>query len=544
MSRASSSFSSSSSSSSRHYSPSAVDESRPIVSHGAVASVASTPFDQRDWIQRQHLEHEAWVELLSTQQQFYYPVALSGGKHENTFLCFADVELTCPFVLKLLPTSMTRLPVASESTGKVDPATLEWVIYQRLRGELDTGRIVHFPYVYHSTVLPLGSLKSFLVFADADAKRRLNEQCQLDNAISAADWDAFVSKQREPNALCLFMEYSMLTSVKAWYHRLRESMYDRRGSTQTQVNWNRLGLTSYVASNIDRDLRRLPVYTKYVAEEEPALAALLDEDDAADDSSDPFSFVTRLAARRPKAAVASTLRSSSTAPVWRPKKFMMMPEWKSIFALPSMKPVWQSLFFQVTFALEYLVRLFPGFRHFDLHSGNILMTPVGDETKFTGPTYMQYDVDGTIFYVPMVGIMIQMFDFDFASYDHVRNRKVVDQGMELARKHGIGPKTPSAYDTHLFFTSFQCQAHQLDDDTRTFLNDMVPTGYRMNQKYTVGKSARNPNGNRFRMSYKRRDSGDVPERTFIFDHPFLQVLTHRPEQGTIWPVVWRLPPAL
>lgn len=473
------------------------------------------------------MEHEAWTELLTSQQQFFYPVALSGGKHENTFLCFADQELTCPFVLKLLPTTMTRLPDAN-SKGKVDPATLEWILYQKLRVELDASRVVHFPYVYHSSVLPFRAIKSFLVFADDDARIRLRDQCQLESSVKEQEWDSFIAKQKDPNALCLFMEYSMLTSVKAWFHRLRESMFERRSARQLAVNWNRHGLTTHVARGIERDLRRLPVFHKYNApvsstSNQSGLLSFVAPDDDDEDDLDRY-------------------RNARASHHWKPKRFMTLPEWRGIFGLPSLKPVWQSLFFQVTFALEYLVRLFPGFRHFDLHSGNVLLTPVGDETKFTTPTYMQYDVDGTIFYVPMVGIMIQMFDFDFASCDRVRNRKVIDQGADLARKHGIGPQTPSAYDSHLFFTSFQCQGHQLDDDTRSFLNDMVPTGYRMNQKFTVGRSVRNPQGNRFRMSYKRRDAGDVPERTFIFDHPYLNVMTARPEHGTVWPVVWRLPP--
>jgi hypothetical protein len=472
-----------------HYSPSMVDED---VSHRKQTVLSA----QERWIEHQQGERQVWKQLLRSQREWLYPIPLSGGKHENTFLCFADTELTCPFVIKMLPTHNARLP-SRDLDGRVDPASMEWNIYQDLQQELDANRIVHFPYVYHTITEQFANISKRFVFATPDVVDRLSRESQLPAPLTSQKWKSYIDNQQCPYALCLLMEYSALTSVKAWFHRLRDSMFERR-SLRATLEWSRLGLFRYVSDMIENELRFF---------------------------SKPY----------------MKWNTETSVNHWKPHRFQLSTEWKDIFNLSSMKPIWQSLFFQVIFTLEYLQRIFPGFRHFDLHSGNILMIPLGRENEFREPIYMQYNVDGITYYVPMVGFLIQLFDFDFAFTQKWQNRKVLDQQPGLAKRHGIGLETPTAYDYHLFFTSFQCQNHVFDTDTRYFLNDMVPHGYRMNQKYTVGKSLKQPNGNRFRMSYAKRMDGEVPSGLSILQHPYLQSLAHRPPVGQIWPIVWTLP---
>jgi hypothetical protein len=122
------------------YVPSAVDEdeTHEVLPHAHV------------WESKQDEQH-TWRQVMPDQEYWYYPMQLSGGKHENTYLCFADAKHTLPFVLKILPTSLRSMP--HKATGVMDPASLEFRIYSRLQEELEAGATLHYPCLYHAEFL-------------------------------------------------------------------------------------------------------------------------------------------------------------------------------------------------------------------------------------------------------------------------------------------------------------------------------------------------------------------------------------------------------
>lgn len=438
-------------------------------------------------------EQSTWRQVMPEQENWYYPIQLSGGKHENTYLCFADAQHTLPFVLKLLPTSLRSMP--HNATGVMDPAALEFRIYSRLQEELESGATLHYPCLYHAELLRPHELTERLVFASSSVKSKLKAM-QFPPPCSASKWRAFTDATVEPRFLCLLIEYSSLTSIKAWYVKVRDTMMKRRNGQS--VDWMQHGLMGWMSRTLEGEAARSGSWRTWRAKHRDAYPCV-------------------------------------------PRTYHLQPEWTGIFAPPSLSLVWQSVFFQVMFALEYMHRLLPGFRHFDLHAGNILLMPLGNETHWQNPVYLRYDIDGVMWYVPMVGVTIQLFDFDFAQTDAWKNAKIARQSKGLATKHGIASDSLVQYDTHLFLTSFQSLGHQLDERTRQFLNDMIPKGYRMNQKHTVGKSSK-PNANRFRLSY--RTDIDHAEALCtpleVIQHPFFEFCRVK-QSSFVDNKVWRLP---
>lgn len=122
------------------------------------------------------------------------------------------------------------------------------------------------------------------------------------------------------------------------------------------------------------------------------------------------------------------------------------------------------LLFQVVYTLACLQALFPGFRHNDLSSNNILI-------KAAAPKCMQYTFGGTTLYthVPWVAALA---DFDFV---HVPGHDVLSNERVLGGKYGIAPTPNDSYDTHLLFKSVhRClrKAARTCDETLTFLKSL------------------------------------------------------------------------
>jgi len=439
-------------------------------------------------------DHAQFTVHMQQQEYWYYPTKLSGGKHENTFLCFADAAHTLPFVLKLLPTALSSLPHAS-AAGTMEPAALEFLIYQRLQHELASGRTLHYPCLYHAAIMTIHDLTDRIVFASAQIKERL-KRLHLPEPASSTHWRAFADAQTQPRFLCLLIEYSALTSIKAWYHKIRNTMNVRRGGKA--VDWSLHGLLGYVSRGLEIDAARGGAWKPWKPRRK-----------------DEYPCV--------------------------PRTYHLQPEWTCILDQPSWTTVWRSIIFQVMFALEYMHRLFPGFRHFDLHAGNILLMPVGDEHKWPYPVCLKYNIDGVVHAVPFVGVTVQLFDFDFAQTGQWHNSKIANQGKALATRHGIGPHTLAQYDTHLFLTSFQSLGHQLDADTRAFLNDQIKKGYRMNQKYTVGGSSKGQS-NRFRLSYRVEHAKNLALPLEVIGHPFFDSCRQTRGARFLDDKVWCLPP--
>jgi hypothetical protein len=187
--------------------------------------------------------------------------------------------------------------------------------------------------------------------------------------------------------------------------------------------------------------------------------------------------------------------------------------------------VWKSIFWQVLFGITTMQTRLAGFRHFDLHFGNVLLRSMGDQEL-----YLKYEWEGKMYYVPCV-FLVQIFDFDFASSGTYLNAKVHQNQPGLKLQHGICPDTTPAYDSHLFFTGLQ-QYSKFDTEIKDFLNVVVPSGYRMNEKFVckVKPTSEKPKPMSYRLQYGNHP---VPHPCDLLSHPIFDCFQHKPLSGQI-----------
>jgi hypothetical protein len=109
--------------------------------------------------------------------------------------------------------------------------------------------------------------------------------------------------------------------------------------------------------------------------------------------------------------------------------------------------VLKTLIFQVVYTLACLQKLFPGFRHNDLSSNNVLVKPAPPECT----RYAFADMHPVYTSTPFLAALA---DFDFT---HVPNHDVLSNERVLSGKYKIQAHPNNSYDTHLFLNSiYKC----------------------------------------------------------------------------------------
>lgn len=105
----------------------------------------------------------------------------------------------------------------------------------------------------------------------------------------------------------------------------------------------------------------------------------------------------------------------------------------------------RKLLFQVVYTLACLQAIFPGFRHNDLSTNNVLIRRM----RKTHLVTVAYDVSGARFLVsgPLVAAIA---DFDFT---HVPGHHVLSNERVLGGKYNISPAPNNSYDTHMLLAS-------------------------------------------------------------------------------------------
>ena len=78
--------------------------------------------------------------------------------------------------------------------------------------------------------------------------------------------------------------------------------------------------------------------------------------------------------------------------------------------------VFKTLLFQIIHAFYVIKKIYPGFRHYDLHSENVMLK-FDESYKFTAssPKFLVYNIDGEVYSVPYFGIIPKIIDFGFSS---------------------------------------------------------------------------------------------------------------------------------
>ena len=133
--------------------------------------------------------------------------------------------------------------------------------------------------------------------------------------------------------------------------------------------------------------------------------------------------------------------------------------------------------FQLIYTLAVIHKKYPSFRHNDLKLNNILVQKsVGKKKK-----RMQYTFDESlVFEVPDIGIMIKLWDFDFASIDGVvHNLKILNKWTQNIN---IKPTQNQYYDIHFFINTLLktsvfhqfLEKNMVEEDVLAFIDDVVP----------------------------------------------------------------------
>lgn len=127
----------------------------------------------------------------------------------------------------------------------------------------------------------------------------------------------------------------------------------------------------------------------------------------------------------------------------------------------------RALIFQVLYTVACLQTLFPGFRHNDLSTNNVLVKPI-NTLRCT-----RYQFQNRCFYIGGVPYAAAIADFDFT---HVPGHDVLSNERVLSGKYTIGAEPNSSYDTHLFLKSVKAcilrRSTKRFEQTREFLHGL------------------------------------------------------------------------
>ena len=105
----------------------------------------------------------------------------------------------------------------------------------------------------------------------------------------------------------------------------------------------------------------------------------------------------------------------------------------------------RALIFQLVYTLAVCQRLFPGFRHNDLSTNNVLVKRL---PKPMSATYKLNDRD--VFYVTHVPILVALADYDFL---HVPNHSGLINERVTSGRYKVDEDTNPTYDTHFLLKS-------------------------------------------------------------------------------------------
>ena len=139
--------------------------------------------------------------------------------------------------------------------------------------------------------------------------------------------------------------------------------------------------------------------------------------------------------------------------------------------LPAMK----SVMAQVIYNLYRIQKKYPGFRHHDLHGGNILVRPVPvKDMKFMGHT------------ISNAGFEAVIIDFGFAVFPRIKNPLI---NANNYKNIGISRKSDKHYDLHFFLNSVHEMVRQPRTRTervvKTFIENLLPLKYLVSRSNVV-----------------------------------------------------------
>lgn len=135
----------------------------------------------------------------------------------------------------------------------------------------------------------------------------------------------------------------------------------------------------------------------------------------------------------------------------------------------------KSVMVQVIYNLYRIQKKYPGFRHHDLHSGNILVRPVPTkDMKIMGRS------------ISNAGFEAVIIDFGFAVFPRIKNPLV---NANNYKKIGISRKSDKHYDLHTFLNSIYNTVRQdrtpAERMVKTFIEKLLPPNYLVDKSNAV-----------------------------------------------------------
>jgi len=130
-------------------------------------------------------------------------------------------------------------------------------------------------------------------------------------------------------------------------------------------------------------------------------------------------------------------------------------------------PAIKSVMAQIIYNLYRIQKKYPGFRHHDLHGGNILVRPVPvKDMKIMGST------------ISNAGFEAVIIDFGFAVFPRIKNPLINTNNY---KNIGISRKSDKHYDLHFFLNSVHEMVRQPRTRTervvKTFIENLLPPNY-------------------------------------------------------------------
>jgi hypothetical protein len=151
---------------------------------------------------------------------------------------------------------------------------------------------------------------------------------------------------------------------------------------------------------------------------------------------------------------------------------------------------WRVLMFQIISVLAIIQNKYPSFRHNDMKANNLLVHKIEtskENTKF------KYKINGQIYIVPNIGIMLKLWDFDFACIPGIVDNSKVD--AEWTDRINIKPEQNRYYDLHYFINTLTKKGFfpefwtddAIPEKIREFFKRVVPEKYAKEGKYVTDR---------------------------------------------------------
>lgn len=138
----------------------------------------------------------------------------------------------------------------------------------------------------------------------------------------------------------------------------------------------------------------------------------------------------------------------------------------------------KGIIIQVLFTLLKCQESFPGFRHNDLKTDNILL----DKAVRKEPMYLKWG--NTVWKIPTNIPLVKIADFDYCNIPkHVKNNKV---GTDYSSTFGCTKTANKIYDLHILLNSIYSQAIHLQPAMKKWLEKQLPK----NSRGVDGKSVK------------------------------------------------------